>query len=363
MGSVPGWSAPVTLYAGQTNPVGNVTVVSDGTNLNVTYTMENGYLLTAAHLSVGCGQSSIPVNNAGNPVPGLFPFAGAWNPGVVTQTFQIPLTDSHLAGCHTVGAAVIVAAQAEVQTAQYIVSGSSPVMVTRRRGGEDPLPFADPSHAVTPFPAVLAWRPCSVPVCPGGNANPDQTPYPSLWDTSLLPSGSGAFFHDHHAEWIWEAYHPLDPVEGNVVRMEATVTVPSATAGSLIFAADNGAQAYLNGVQFGITPTLHTYNGIDWKDSELSDNWVNTMGWQHVQTFQGNLVAGANTFAIDVPNEEYDTDDGTHAMPGTIVLNPTGVIFLFTAGYGGSDTAWGTGTRIASRGNWATYFTYTLALP
>ena len=361
IGTLPAWPATVALYAGQTNMVGTVTVANDATNLNITYTMNSGYLLREVHLAVACSLGGVPSNGPGNPVPGHFPFTGSYNPGVITQVFQIPLTDSHLNGCNTPGASPVIAAQAEVQAAQWIASGAATTVITRHRNGEDPLPFMDPSHAVTPFPAVAAWMACNAAAnCPGGPYNPDPTPYPSYWDTSLVPSGSGALLHSAGARWIWESYHPADPIEGDVVRMETSFNVPAATAATVYIAADNGYEVLLNGNSIGSSVTVHTANGIGWKDSELQQPWITSLGWNQVYPLYMNLVAGANTFTVDAANEEFDTDDPVHVGQGTPASNPAGVIFLVTAGTGGTDTAWGNGTRFVSKGNWATYLTYTM---
>lgn len=83
----------VDLLAGQHIGAGTVVVGNDSENLYVTYTTTGGWMIKAIQLYVGnCGE--IPVNKAGNPQPGQFPYKMNFvDPYVTTQLFTIPLSD------------------------------------------------------------------------------------------------------------------------------------------------------------------------------------------------------------------------------------------------------------------------------
>lgn len=63
-----------TNWGGQTHDTGSVSIGSDGTNLIVTITGENGWLVDEWHLFAGTG--SPPVNKKGNAAPGQYPYQG-----------------------------------------------------------------------------------------------------------------------------------------------------------------------------------------------------------------------------------------------------------------------------------------------
>lgn len=97
-----------TIYAGQTINVGSVVVWNDENNVYVSYQMSGDYKLKVTHLYVGAC-SSIPVNGAGNPRIGLYPYStnhGA--AGVSIYTYTIPRSSLPAGTC------VCVSAHAEV---------------------------------------------------------------------------------------------------------------------------------------------------------------------------------------------------------------------------------------------------------
>lgn len=77
------------LIAGQNIDAGDVSISNDDTNLYVRITTQDGWLLTETHIFAGTGD--IPVNRNGIPVPGRFPYANYFSPGVTTYTEVIPL--------------------------------------------------------------------------------------------------------------------------------------------------------------------------------------------------------------------------------------------------------------------------------
>lgn len=95
----------VSLIAGQTINAGTVTVTNDDSYIYVTYTAENGYLLTKTHVYAGDCEL-VPVNSQGNPVPGLFPYQTAHN-NLTNYTYAIPVSAIGNCGCIAAHAALV----------------------------------------------------------------------------------------------------------------------------------------------------------------------------------------------------------------------------------------------------------------
>ncbi len=99
----------VNLVAGNGRQVvGSVSIANDDNTVFVTFSTRDGWKLEDTHLFVGASAEAIPVNQAGNPVPGRFPYAAAHGAGVTSYTYAIARS--------TLGSAdpVIVAAHADV---------------------------------------------------------------------------------------------------------------------------------------------------------------------------------------------------------------------------------------------------------
>ncbi len=63
---------PVDLIAGQNHIAGTVSVDSDGENLIITYSTNEGWTIDLTHLSIGDCTQSIPTTGSGNPKVGKF---------------------------------------------------------------------------------------------------------------------------------------------------------------------------------------------------------------------------------------------------------------------------------------------------
>lgn len=83
-------TAMTPLIAGQHIDAGDIEVTNDAEFIYVTYNTANGYVLTETHLYVG-NCEAIPVNNQGNPVPGLFPHKNTHNK-VCSYTYKVPIS-------------------------------------------------------------------------------------------------------------------------------------------------------------------------------------------------------------------------------------------------------------------------------
>jgi hypothetical protein len=104
----PTCSVPIerALMAGQSVNTGTVTIWNDATNVYVAYQMDGNYQIKKTHLYVG-SCNTIPVNGAGNPRIGLYPYYADHGTGVAVYVYVIPRS-SLPEGC------ICVSAHAEV---------------------------------------------------------------------------------------------------------------------------------------------------------------------------------------------------------------------------------------------------------
>ena len=104
------------IFAGQTINVGTLTVGNDETNLYVSYQLTGNWLIQETHLYVGpCDQ--IPLNNAGNPQFGHFPYSSTNNPPTNLVEFTIPLADLDDCYCIVAHAVVVNTITGQTETA------------------------------------------------------------------------------------------------------------------------------------------------------------------------------------------------------------------------------------------------------
>jgi len=355
------------------------TLVSGNTYaITVTYSMLAGFCLDETHLQVALQLSGVPQKN-GNPPPGQFDNSHSLScasSDTYTVNVNLGATDN----------GVIIAAHSVVHGisspgfagANY-VSGSTMVanLVHRRAGNVGA--FSAASGAL-----VAAWEP------PSGTD-------PSLWDTQIALDPDGAWLQTNGADWVWESNRVLDPIQGTVIEADAIINVPVATTGTFRITCDNGYRVDLNGVTIssgdGATAGIGTQLSTTFAsqiatNTNLTQTNVSGDGWETVEAYNVNLLAGNNTFKIFGVNEYMNTGDThpgfTGVRPaggdpvGTIDNNPAGCIFGLAATAvpptvgSGSETAWGapndfTGSPDAaptSQGgnfpgkNWATYFIY-----
>ena len=359
-------------------------VVSGHTNITVTYSLTSG-CLTETHLQVALTVDAVPQKN-GNPIPGQFD---------LSHNDACTTTDTYTINNFNVGAdnAVVIAAHAAVQSTVTLFAGGNFVsgstltgnVVNRRPGNQV-------GFTAVNTPLVAAWEP------------PNNTE-PSQWDIVINadPSGNGAWLLTAGADWVWESFRAADPIQGTVIQANLTLNVPVATSGTFRITCDNGYRVDLNGTTItnggdgataGLTTQLSTAfasnSGLATNTNLMQAN-VSAHGWQTVEAYAVNLLAGTNTFTLYAVNE-FQSPPDTHpgfagfggigvGLPGTDPVgtadtNPAGCIFGLAANPvtgpgGGEETAWGapngfsgatTGSNVTggnfSGKNWATYFTY-----
>lgn len=91
-------SGEVDLIAGKNDVVGKVSVTNDGTQICVSYTLDqnaldDGWLIYETHLAIAGDLEDIPTNRPGNPVPGQFPYGDDELEGVEEWTFCVAFND------------------------------------------------------------------------------------------------------------------------------------------------------------------------------------------------------------------------------------------------------------------------------
>lgn len=124
------------------------------------------------------------------------------------------------------------------------------------------------------------------------------------------------------AQWIWESYYIVHPEAGDVVYFERRFNIPGTPTGANIYiTCDNGYEVYINGNYLGWAQ-LADYGGTPWENSDLTDNWVFSSGWQSVETYtvpSTMLINVENVLEIQAANEQN--------TGGTPTANPGGVIY------------------------------------
>ncbi len=94
------------LMAGQHYVAGSVTISVDKTDLTITYSTNDDWVLNETHLYAG-EKDLIPVTKKGNPKIGKFPYKGEHD-GVNEFSYSIPLADLKDIECFTVAAHAVV---------------------------------------------------------------------------------------------------------------------------------------------------------------------------------------------------------------------------------------------------------------
>ena len=324
------------LYAGQHDLVGEVLVWDENEELCVKYRLfdgtgddpedvvADGWGITETHLAVGHEEGDIPQTKKGNPIPGEFLYGYDELEGVDSWQECIPFDElgkEEPGDLHVVcDDELVIAAHAVIE--REVCESIEPAGYGFWVSNTDTMVVAgNVPGAVYPENAVLAWV------------------YPQ-W--TLLVDIPGLI--KEPAQWIWESYHVVHPILGDVVTFEKEFEVPGipTPGGSLYIVCDNSYDVYLNDVLLG-----------------SHDVW-----WEKKVYYLDPpvLVQGENTLRIEAVNAPQ--------AEGNVESNPGGVKFSFCAHWDDydectteSETAWGAvaqgKTRFVKKGNWATYFTYT----
>jgi hypothetical protein len=143
-------------------------------------------------------------------------------------------------------------------------------------------------------------------------------------------------FSESGADWIWNTYYvgddnPSDTITGEVITFQRVFEIPgNPYLGLLYMTLDNGYELYINNNEVG-SAQVHDVGATEWQDSNLTESYVNTSGWQSVESYDvsGWLSEGENTLEVRAANEQMDG--------GTNTSNPAGLIYELWYEYAGID--------------------------
>lgn len=319
------------LIAGQHINVGTVTAWDDGAYLYVKYSTKDGWVLTETHLAVATSLDGIPQTKKGNPIPGKFPYSEEHYPPVTVFTYKIDMGEVGFG----VGDTLYIAAHA------VVFNLANEMDVTVVSDANTLVTAGNVEGATYPYNAVYAWEPF---------ADSD----PSYWDQQLDYNFSAS-----GADWIWESYRVVHPINGDIVSFVRTFEIEGPPTGGILYiTCDNGYEVYLNGEFVG---SAQVEDG--WCTSNLTEPYVHWDGWQTVENYDISslLLPGENILKITAANEYMSPPD--NPADGTIYKNPAGLIFELTYSVPvHEETAWGCGCDFPGR-NWAMYFIYTVCYP
>ena len=85
--------ATLSMYAGKSEYVGDVSVSCDGTYLYITISTIGDWVLTETHLAVATSLEGIPQTKSGNPKVGRFPYKHEDLGGVPSDPYTIALSE------------------------------------------------------------------------------------------------------------------------------------------------------------------------------------------------------------------------------------------------------------------------------
>lgn len=218
-----------TLYAGQTINAGTVTVSNDATNLYVNITGTGGWLIQAAH--VYAGTDPIPLNSAGNPAPGSFPWQQTYTPQTASATFTIPLSSIPAACGDQLNVAV------HTETVQLDASGN----VTESETGWAHGPFTFDDSGTSG----------------GGGGGGGTSGGCPTWMSSLSLNVSMAYAgNTGYLSSGWPIFHL-----GDTVQAALTICNPG-TNGVTNLTITSMEELYGSGVLLGCSSPVQTWSGV-----------------------------------------------------------------------------------------------------
>lgn len=301
----------VALCAGQTNDIGTVNVTNDADFLYVTFSIaEEGWYLEETHVAVGSTVDDIPLTKKGNPIPGQFPYACELDPMQTSCTVKIELGD------WCAGTEIVIAAHAAVVE----IAGD---------GCETETFWAN--EVISSYQGSLSdgGDVSEERSDPGKSLGAPNSPQPQLNFYSL---GFDLDSADPVTGWLNVGFgHPIYNGPGNDVVVQEVTWGTYPLERAEVFGVNDGTD-YFAGI------VTNTDGGTGFGSVDLP------MG---MTTFDSVKLLDATDPAIfRAPGDGYDVD-------------AIGACYLFL----GEETAWGDGcygTRFVDKGNWGTYFTYTI---
>lgn len=358
------------LLAGKNINIGSVNVWEDTDNLYVQYLItENDWEITETHLHIAANLGDIPKTAKGNPIPGQFAYSQNHDPAVDNYTYAISLAD-----LGSIGENLVIAAHAAVQHwgTQTVYDEKSTTItedykpeIDWTRSSEDNVFSTEGYGGKWTYDGVI-----------GKFNSMDAT----VWD-------SGAYrgldpTTPEYASWKY-AYNDGGSYGGcsdlRLFRGEFEIpedyTVNSAALGTSL-APDNipindNIYIYVNEeLQFwgGTRANGIIHGGREGREAigYGSGMYPETDDWYIPGSFPSidNLNPG-ETNTIEVFAEENERWGGMGKLDLTLNCTyiETELVPREEPCIDQTESAWGAGKRISPKGNWGTYFEYTLAEP
>jgi hypothetical protein len=338
----------VRLLADQGLDVGVVRVTNDLANVCVTYALDaaalaQGWRIHETHLFIGSDASAIPVNRAGNPVPGRFPYGEVDLGGIESWGHCVSFEELGATGTVVVAAhSVIRRHETITPTLSWLRSAEADTMISLGYGAQWPLAngFAIPLD-----------------------------PMQLVWDNGTIHAGAGTFPGLSYASWPHRAQ-----TNGHVDlrRFQASFELPTQYA---VLEAKVASKRYPDRIP--INDNLYVFL------NESLQFWGGTIMGEplvtYIKVFQampGVPVVGHPTDGMGTGGWYIPVSDLTAVSPSAITSGAN-VLDVFVEEFrqwGGmteleltldvldlsvaSESAWGDGDAITAKGSWGTCFTY-----
>jgi hypothetical protein len=336
------------LLADQDLDVGVVRVTNDVANVCVTYALDaaplaQGWRIHETHLFIGSDASDIPVNRAGNPVPGRFPYGEVGLGGVESWGHCVSLEELGAPATVIVAAHSVIRRHEELTpTLSWSRSAESATMISVGYGAQWPLAngFAIPLD-----------------------------PMQVVWDNGTIDAGAGSFSGLSYASWphmaatngyvdlrrfqaTFEVPDQYEVVEANVASKDYPGRIP---INDNLYVFVNQSLQFWGGTIMG--EPLATYDKVFQGMPGVSvvghpTDGMGTGGWyipvsDLTAVSPSAITSGANV--LDVFVEQFRQWGGMTELELTLDALDLSVA---------SESAWGDGEPITAKGSWGTCFTY-----
>lgn len=301
----------VPLLAGQNIEAGEITVRNNGTELMVTYRTNSDWALTETHLAVGTEMSQIPRTKKGSPKVGKFNYKSIHDPAVIFYSYTIPLSEFDVSS----GEDLIIAAHAVVHSAEVVIEAEAP--------------FCASSVLDVHQGTKLNGNPVEECRCCPENGLACELGSTASCFFTLGFGGDISLIFDY----------PIINGPGNDIRVVETTWpdwFPKEKAD--IYVSHNAEEWELLGEACNSQDEgFHRESFLD----------LDEIGWDSALYVKVVDTTDPNLFWGDADGFDLNAVEALHDVV-RITLRE------------GDETAWGAGERFVARGNWATYFTYTI---
>ncbi|MGC9307175.1 MAG: hypothetical protein ACP5FL_00175 [Thermoplasmatota archaeon] len=295
----------IDLIAGQDIDVGDVTVWNDGDTIYVTFTTEDGWYMTETHLHLAMSSDAFPVNKKGNPQVGHF-YRG--EDDLYTQTWSDTLPYGG-----SLGNTVYIAAHAAVEKIceeEVVVNG----------GFE--TPDIEGSWAIVSDDDIAPWY---------TTPNVDPEGDPEGLEIQQIEEDAEGDDGDQYAEL--DAYYPLT----------LSQPIPACESGRYILSYSYAPRPDVENnnmsVTFGDYYAEHDATGVD-----VDFAWTSVY----------EEVTGPDDGDVTLSFSEIGPNDQVGMFLDAVSVH----CILEESAWAGGDGE--DGIRFVEKGNWATYFMYTI---